>query len=68
MEADTSIWQKTGHFYFALTGPPHALRPVPFPTHHRCLSPFRGVPYAPSWSLVSVRLPVFGSEEVFGHK
>jgi hypothetical protein len=21
MEADISIWQKTGHFYFALTGP-----------------------------------------------
>src|SRR6202030_1106198 len=35
-----------------------------FPTHHRCLALFYGVPYAPSWSLDSVRLPVFDSEEV----
>jgi hypothetical protein len=25
LEADISTWQKTGHFYFALTGPPESL-------------------------------------------
>ena len=55
MDPDISIWQKTGHFYFALTGTKYILDNLTQPIYERCDS---RLPSLQTWlALIIARSP-----------